>query len=181
MFLEWVFGTLFHPAATFERARTQLRFGYWWILLCEFTLETVIALYSPVGREKFAHHMDLLVLLMLFQLFLLLDIQALFLMGAARLFGWKLTWTESLKYIGLAWSVELLESVVLFYPAVKGYDPVVFWTNVGFLVWHYLILMLGVRRLSGFPVWRAALLTAIATVPWQGYVIWVNWTAMHAM
>lgn len=56
MYLSWVNGILFRPAATFEWSRDHVRFGYWWIVLSVMTLNAVVPsiarfpLAPPVSR-----------------------------------------------------------------------------------------------------------------------------------
>jgi hypothetical protein len=180
VFLEWVAGVLFRPAATFERARQNLRFGYYWILLSVFTLEIVGEIYSPpIGPSEppvAATDVALWVALILMIRF---DLQALLLLGAARAFGWRISWAEALKYIGLAWSVLLVEDIATFYLALKGYYTPLMWLGIPFFLWYLISLSAGVRRLSALPWWEAALLTLLASVPWRAAEFWLTWRALH--
>lgn len=105
-------------------------------------------------------------------LLILLDIQALLLLGAARLFRWRLTWPEALKYMGMAWSVHLLESLITFPLAVKGQTMALLWIGLPFFIWYMVALTAGVIRLAGLSLGRALLLSLAATVPWQIAIYW---------
>lgn len=167
MFFEWVFGVAFRPGATFDRSRESLRFGYWWIFLTVVTLESVIATFSVNG-----YGVDLWVdgaLFMALQSLILFDIQALMLMGAARLTaGWPLSWIESHKLTGLLWSIILLEDLATFYPALKGQDLVSLWAGGFFSLWYAVVMFIGIRRVSGLSAARSLLMTLLAGVTWRG-------------
>lgn len=175
MFIEWVAGVLFRPSATFEHARQHLRFGYWWIILSVFTLETVASLYMPATEPVTAVPTDVFVMFMAFYTLFIFDIHALLLRGAAWALGWKLLWSDALKYTGLSWSVILLEDIVTFYPMLKGQVAIVLWAGLPFMLWHLISLTSGVKRLTGYAVWRAALVAAVATIPWRAVIFWLNW------
>lgn len=179
MFLDWVKGVLIRPGETFAQAEHHLRFGYWWILLSVFSLEVVGTIYSPQLEPELREQMGIVVLWSLTVLMLLFDLQALLLVGAARILGWQLTWRDSLKYIGLSWSVILLESATGFVPALLGYSETVLWMGIPFGLWYVAALFAGVRRVTGFTSLRALALTLMAAIPWQAGLFWLNWRALH--
>lgn len=180
MFIDWVLGVLFRPAATFDWARQNLRFGYWWILLSDITLNVVMAIYMPQaagtpplsGSDKASF--AIMFLLVLY------DVQAALLLGIGRAFRWQVSWPLALKCVGLAWSVLLLQDILLFYPSLKVMDQFVFWGMIPFLLWYLVVLTVGVKRLSGFSGRKAFLLVTLATLPWQVGIVWLQWIALRA-
>lgn len=170
MFFEWIFGVAFRPGATFERAREQLRFGYWWIILTVITLEAVVGTY---GRGGFGTDLwlDGAIFVTMYDL-ILFDIQALMLMGAARLTtGWQLSWIEAHKFSGLLWSIILIEDLVTFYPALTGMDQISFWAGTFFSLWYVVAMWIGLRRGAGLSAGRALLMTLLAGVTWRGGIL----------
>ncbi|MDB4896300.1 MAG: hypothetical protein JWN15_2562 [Firmicutes bacterium] len=179
MFLEWVAGVLFRPGATFERARKELRFGYWWIVLSVMMLEAVMQVYSPVrAGQADATPADLIFVTAAY-LLLRFDIQGLLLMGVARAFQWQLSWSESLKYIGLGWAVLMAEDIATFYPALKGYDNIILWASIPFFAWYLISLTAGLKRITAWPLWKVLLIATLATVPWRAAEFWLTWQAIH--
>lgn len=178
MFLEWVLGVLFRPAATFQRAQQHLRFGYWWILLSVFTIEAVAGIYGPKpdGRDVDS---GLLLLALAIELLILFDIQALFLMAAGRAFAWRVSWPDSLKIVGLLWSFDLVASIATFLPALKGQYHFILWAMFPFWLWSLIALAAGVKRLTGLPAWKAILLAAMASVPYQAIIVWLYWLPLY--
>lgn len=179
MFPLWVAGTLFHPAATFGRARDELGLEYWWILCSVFTLEAVIEVYRPpLPGETAGLSAGTATLFVLVALLILYDLHALFFRGAAWALSWPISGPEAYRYVGLAWSVTLAEDIVAFLPALLGQYKVVLWISLPFLLWYLIALTAGVRRLSGFSAMRSLLLTLLATIPVRGALFWLNWAAL---
>lgn len=179
MFVEWVAGVLFRPGATFERARQHLRFGYWWILLSVLTLETVMALYSPMRPGQPDVTPEDLIFVTAAYLLVRFDLQGLLLLGAARAFQWQISWSESLKYIGLGWAVLLAEDIATFYPALKGYDSIILWASVPFFAWYVMSLAAGLKRVTTLPLWKVLVIVTVASVPWRAAEFWLTWKALH--
>lgn len=150
-----------------------MRLGYWWILLAVSTLEVVIGLYSSTLRLDPDFNANSVVVLTLAYLIILFDIQALLLLGAGRLFGWQINWVDSLKVIGLSWSVLFLEDIITFYPALKGLDATSLWMGLPMFIWYLIVLTFGVRALSNLSITRSALLVALASIPWRGALLWL--------
>lgn len=173
-------GVLFRPAATFDWARQNLRFGYWWILICVFTLDIVTEIYSPALVGQPAISGSAIALMVILYLTLLFDLQAALFLGVSRAFRWRISWPEALKYVGLAWSLLLIEDIFTFFPALKGWNMTALWISVPFLLWYLVAFTIGVKRLSGFSGWKAFLLVALATLPWQVGLFWLNWNALHS-
>lgn len=161
------------PSSTYQKAATEMRFGYWWILIAVSTLEVVISLYSPALRRDPAFNANSVVILTLAYLMILFDLQALLLLGAGYLVGWQIRWVDALKVIGLSWSVLFLEDIITFYPSLKGLDQTSLWMGLPMFIWYLVVLTLGVRALSGLSVNRSALLVAIASIPWRGALLWL--------
>lgn len=178
MFIEWVIGVLFRPAATFERAKEHLRFGYWWILLSVFTLEIVTELYRPLLANEPAVSPGDLIFFLLVVLMLLFDLQGLLLWGAARAFEWRLRWGDALKYVGLSWSVLLVEDIVTFYPALTGQSLLVLLLGLPFALWHLIILAIGIRQVTGLTRAKAWLMAIMATLPWRILLFWLAWQSI---
>ncbi|MDF2628114.1 MAG: hypothetical protein K0R39_1945 [Symbiobacteriaceae bacterium] len=175
VFFDWIMGVAFRPGATFERAREQLRFGYWWIILTVITLEAVIGIYGPAG-----YGVDLwadVALFVALQDMILYDIQALMLMGAARLVaGWQLSWFEAHKFSGLLWSIIVLEDIATFYPALVGLDQISLWTGAFFSLWYVFVMFVGLRRTADLSAARSLLITLLAGLVWRGGIfIWTWW------
>jgi hypothetical protein len=175
---DWILGVLFRPGETFERARTDMRFSYWWILLSVFTIETVLLLYGPEVQKMVptppADAVALYVLVVLSAVFMA---QSICLFGLGRLFGWAITMAEAMKYSALIWSITLLEDMVTFYSYIKDQRLLLFWVGVPFIIWRLVAQTAGVRRLTGMPLGRAALLVFLATLPWQGWLTYQAWLA----
>lgn len=180
MVLEWVFGVLFRPAATFERARQEMRFGYWWILVSVLTIQVVMDLYSPSlpGVDRLS--MGDAIWYEAIMLMIIFDLQALFFVAAARAFHWKLPWAEASKFIGLMWSVLLIEDFATFYPSLRGNYPLVLWIELPFFALYLLSFSAGVRRLTGLATWRSMLMVLMAATPVRAGLFWLEWTAIHA-
>lgn len=178
--LEWVTGVLFRPGETFHRAQHELRFGYWWIVLCVFTLEAVAAIYSPYSSPDPWLDTRTILLFVATFLIILFDIQALLLLGAARIFGWQLSWPDALKYIGLVWSLALAEDIVTFYPALTGHRMLVLWVGLPFFLWYLTALSAGIRRITGFSWARAWAISLSASILWRGALLYLTWRAWQA-
>jgi hypothetical protein len=175
-FLTWVRGVLFRPADAFQRARTQLRFGYWWIILSAFTLETVIAAFTS---PEFHDQLDLAILGSVLYYSIIIHVQTVLLLVAARTFQWPLTFGEALKYVGLGWSVQFIEDVILFYPMLAGWDRLTLWLDLPFFVWYVIVMSAGLGRVSGLSRGKALLLTLMATLPWWGGLFALNWYSVY--
>lgn len=175
-FADWVLGVLFRPAATFEYARQNLRFGYWWILLSVLTIETVTAIYSPPLPGGPSLSVEDTVFTMFIWLLLLFAVQALLLMVAARVFGWQLPWMEALKYTGLLWSIVLVEDLFAFYPALTGNHRVTAMIALPFIAWYVWALAMGIKRLTGLSTPRALVTSAMATLPFRLGLLWLYWS-----
>jgi hypothetical protein len=175
--IDWIRGILIRPSSTYQRASSEMRLGYWWILMAVCTLEVVIVLYSPTLRLDPAFNANSVVILTLVYLIILFDIQAILLLGAGRLFGWQVTWVHALKVIGLSWSVLFLEDIITFYPSLKGLDQISLWMGVPMFIWYLVVLTFGVRSLSGLSITRSAMLVALASIPWRGALFWLYLSA----
>jgi hypothetical protein len=178
MIIEWIVGALFRPSATFARARHELHFDYWWILLSVLTLNILVALYRPLPPGQESVPTLFLILYVSTVLLVLLDLQALLLLGVGRLFRWQLTWAETLRYVGLAWSIHLLENMITFPLALQGESVALLWIGIPFLVWYVVILTAGVRQLSGLSLSQSLLITVMATLPWQVGLYWLTFASL---
>ncbi|HWH70877.1 MAG TPA: hypothetical protein VNT26_15925 [Candidatus Sulfotelmatobacter sp.] len=166
-------GVALRPGTTFVRSREQLRFGYWWIVLTVMMLETVITVFHPkfgVGAEAWVDA----AFFMAMQDLILFDIQALMLLGSGRLLRWQVTWPDATKFSGLLWSIILLEDLVTFYPAMKGYDLIEFSISAVFAVWYVAVMAIGVRRYSGLNSGKSLLLALLAGLTWRGAIFWLT-------
>lgn len=173
--LDWILGALFKPSSTFLRATTEMRLSYWWILISIFTLEVVAAIYSPVdagvGRmEPFVVGLYTITFIMV-----LFDVQGLFMMGSARLFGWPLPWIDALKYTGLSWSVLFLEDVITFYFMLKGNHLVILVVGILMYAWLAITLSAGIKAVSGLTWMKSSAVAILASAPWRGGVLWLYW------
>jgi hypothetical protein len=170
---DWVIGMLVRPGATFLRAREHLRFGYWWIVLMVFVVETGLAIYtSPMKAELLGALGNTLFTQGLFML-TVFYLQALFLMASARVFEWQITWQESLKYAGLAWAILLVEDIANIYPLLKHQEWLALGVSGFFLLWFCFSFAAGIRRLTGLAAWKAAVFAVMAAWPWPiGILIW---------
>ena len=175
VFFEWIFGVAFRPGATFERAREHLRFGYWWIFLTVVTLESVVGTYGVHGYGT-----DLWVdgaLFMMLQMLILFDIQALMLMGAARLTAnWQLSWIDAHKFTGLLWSIMVIEDTATFYHGLHGMEQVTLWAGAFFSLWYVVVMFIGLRRFAGLTPIKALLMTLLAGVVWRGGILAIIWS-----
>lgn len=173
MIWEWVIGMLVRPGATFLRAREHLRFGYWWIVLCVYVLETFLAIYSSAQKGELLADLGNTLFTQGVFMLLIFYLQALFLMAAARVFEWQVPWREALKYAGLAWSILLVEDMVNTYPVLMHKDILSLAVSGFFLVWFCISFTAGVRKLTGLTSWKAAVLALMAAWPWPiGILIW---------
>lgn len=178
MFTQWVFGILLRPGDTYVRARDQLRFGYWWILLSVFTLESIFEVYRvspplPLGVTPSMAVMNVIIVLMIYY-----DLQALCLLGAGRVFGWRISWPEALKYAALGWSFFLLQDLVFFSYNVQGNFAFLIWAGLPFSLWYLLALTAGVKRLANLSTGRAFLLATLAVVPLEALLFWWNYSSL---
>lgn len=176
MVWDWILSVALRPGATFEYARQHLRFGYWWIVLTVMTMEMVMLIYAPIpgGSTTSAGTGDLIFVYGVWFL-LLFDLQALLLLGAARLFRWQLSWADALKYMGLSWAVLFFEDAVGFYPMIKGMHMETLWLTIPFILWYFVVLTVGVRRVSGLSPVRALAVALLAAGPWRIGLFVVNW------
>lgn len=178
MIMEWIVGALFRPSTTFTRARQELHFDYWWILLSVLTLNILVALYQPLPAGQESVPTLFVILYVSTVLLVLFDLQALLLLGVGRLFGWRPTWVEIIRYVGLAWSVHLVESMATFPLALRGESVALLWISIPFLIWYVVILSAGVRQLSGLSLGQSLLITLLATLPWQAGLYWVTFASL---
>jgi hypothetical protein len=162
---DWVFGILTRPGDTFHRAEEEMRFGYWWILLSVFTLETVMMVFGAPADLR-SESLDLIPMDLLW-LLILFDLQVLFAMAAARAFRWQLTWRAGVKFIGLVWAVLLAEDLVTFYPSLANMEHLVRWLSIPFVLWYLVVTAAGARRLSGISTGKAILFALMAAGPWR--------------
>jgi hypothetical protein len=177
VFFDWVMGVLFRPSGTFERSRTQLRFGYWWIVLCVMTLDCVLTIFHPrVGTG--IDNWSITVWSVILQDLVLFDVQALLLLGAGRLLGWKASWPEVVKLTGLLWSFLLLGDLVSFYPSLKDLTTVELSLTAFFGAWYVIAAAIGIRKVAGLSVWRSFLLALTACGVWQGGLFALSWYAL---
>lgn len=177
---DWILGVLFRPGETFERARTEMTFSYWWILLSVLTLESVLIYYSPDVQQMIPlPSIDTVVVSQMIVLSTVFTTQVLFLFGVGRLFGWMLSLGEAMKYSALVWAVTLLEDLLSFYPFLKDQKVLVFYIAVLFTLWRLVAQAAGLRRVTNMSLWRAALLVVLANLPWQGWVLYYNFTAFY--
>jgi len=174
MVIDWILGALFRPGDTFDKARNQLRFGYLWILLCAYTIDVVVTYHSPVQMGDPAPW-DFVAMYVLLWYLILFDLQTLLLWGAARLFRWALPWREAAKFVGLSFSVLVVENIVLFYPMLKDMRVLFFWGDIIFVVWLFAIMMTGLKRITGLGLWHSLALTTVAVLPLQLAMIALNW------
>lgn len=177
--LDWILGALFKPVTTFVRSQTEMRLSYWWILISVFTLEVVAAIYGPkdsgvVRVDPFVTGLYTVTFIMV-----LFDVQALLLMGGARLFAWRLPWIEALKYTGLSWSVLFFEDVLTFYFMLKGDHTLVLAAALPMFVWLAITLSVGVRAISGLTWIKSISIALLATAPWRGGVLWLYWLSVR--
>jgi hypothetical protein len=177
VFFDWVMGVVFRPSSTFERSRTQLRFGYWWIVLCVMTLDCVLSIFHPrVGTGVDAW--SITVWSVILQDLVLFDIQGLLLLGVGRLQGWKATWPEVVKLTGLLWSFLLLSDLAVFYPGLKDMTTVELALTALFGAWYVIAAIIGIRKVAGLPFWRALLTGLVACGLWQGGTFALFWYAL---
>lgn len=176
MFTDWVLGVIFRPGTTFLKARKHLRGDFWWIFLSVATLETVIGIFASPDRDEFIRMWDSVATFQVMFLLMLLSIQALSLLAAARMFRWELPWSDAVKYVGLTWSVLLVEDIVTFIPAILGKDELGIRLSAGFVVWSIVALGAGVRRIARMPFWQALLLSAMALGPLRLLFFWLYYT-----
>lgn len=173
---DWILGVLFRPGETFERARTEMTFSYWWILLSVVSLEAVLYYYSPQAQAMVPRPTaDATITYSVIMNTGFLGMFSLCLFGAGRLLGWPLTFADAVKYAGLLWGVTLLEDLVVFYPYLMNQLILVFWVPIPFMLWRVIALTAGVRRLTEMPLWRALLLSLLANLPWQGWLLYENY------
>lgn len=179
---DWIIGILFRPGETFERARTEMRVSYWWILLSVITIESIMTVYAPTESTSAATApADALIFVVVIWLLSIFTMQNLLLFGSARLFGWALTLNEAQKVTGLMWVLILVEDLVTFYPVLKGgQENLLFWVGFPFVLWRLLVLVAGIRRLSGFSTGRSIGLALAATLPWQVPLVWLNYVLIFS-
>jgi len=173
MFTNWVLGVMFRPGATFLKARKHLRGDYWWIFLSVATLETVILIFSSPNRDEYMRLWDSVATFQLLFLLTLLSIQALSLLAAARMFRWEMAWAEAMRYVGLSWSILLVEDIATFLPAIAGKEELGIRLSVLFVVWSILALGAGVRRITRMAWWQALLLATMALAPLRFLFFWL--------
>ncbi|MFZ5817086.1 MAG: YIP1 family protein [Bacillota bacterium] len=175
---DWILGILFRPGETFERARTEMTLSYWWILLSVFTLEAVLILNHPqVGRMVPTPPADLILFNLGVFLLSVYATQVFCLFGVGWLFGWRVSFADAMKFTALVWSLFLLEDMVTFYSYLKEQTVLLFWVSIPFLAWRLVAQSLGISRVSGMPLWKAALVVVLATLPWQAPLLYENWLA----
>ncbi|HWI53540.1 MAG TPA: hypothetical protein VNT01_15465 [Symbiobacteriaceae bacterium] len=170
MFFDWIMGVALRPGTTFERSREQLRFGYWWIVLAVISLEAVVGIYRPVNGLGTENWPDAAFWVLMYDL-VLFDVQALFLLGAGRLLRWQLTWADATKLCGLVWSVIFLEDLFNFYPALKGLEQLEVYISAVFSLWYVIVMLIGIRKVSGLTMGKSLLVTLMAGVTWRGGVL----------
>jgi len=175
---EWISGTLFRPAATFERAQRELGMGFWWILLSVFTLEVVTVSFAPIAsRSTPPIDTSTLVLFQVTLVMLFFDFQSLLLWGGARALGWALSWRDALMYVGLSWSLVFVLDVATFYPDLKGIESSPLWAGVPFLAWYLTSLSAGLRSVSKSSWSKSILLAVVVSLPWEAWFFWTYWNA----
>lgn len=172
---DWIVAMLLRPGETLVRTQTEERTGHGWILLCIITLQAVIARYSPGGGEVAT---DMTVMIVAALILIQFDLEALLLYAAARLLGWHLGWLQATRFVGLAWTIFLVETVVEFYPSLVGQNQIVLWLGVPFYLWYLGVFSSGVKRLAGLSRPKAFLLALAATLPMQGLLFYLNWQAV---
>jgi hypothetical protein len=170
---DWVIGVLTRPGDTFDRAQQEIRFGYWWILLSVFTLETVMMVFLLPPDLNVATA-DVVVVHIAY-LLILFDVQAAFVWAAARAFAWQVPWGAAVKFTGLLWAVLLLEDMVTFYFTLAEKPLLSLWISTPFVVWYLLAAFVGLRRLSGMATGKALLLTLMAAAPWRLGLYLLSW------
>lgn len=180
MFLQWVFGMLFRPGDTYLRAREQLRFGYWWIVLSVFTLESIFEVYRvnpplPLGISASEAVLNVIIVLLIY-----FDLQAVCLLGSARVFGWQITWAEAVKYAGLGWSFFLIQDLAFFSFNVRGDFDFLIWAGLPFSLWYLIALTAGIRRLANLTTLRALMVATVAFVPLEAALFWWNLSSLAA-
>lgn len=173
-----ILGVLFRPGETFERARTEKSLSYWWILLAVISLEAVILTYSPAIRNAIPTPPTDQIILATATLCLEIFVtQVLCLFGTSHLFGWKIPFRDAMQFTGLVWAVALLEDLVVFYPYMREQSLLLFWIAIPFVAWRMVAQTLGIHRISGLSLGRAALIVLLATLPWQVPLLYLNWSA----
>lgn len=170
VFFDWIMGVVLRPGTTFERSREHLRFGYWWIVLAIISLESVVGIFRPVGGLGTENWPDAAFFIAMYDL-VLFDFQALLLLGAGRLLHWPVTWPDATKLCGLVWSIIFLEDLFTFYPALKGLEQLEVWISALFSIWYVIVMLIGVRKLSGLSTGKSLLVTLLAGVTWRGGVL----------
>jgi len=170
VFFDWIMGVALRPGTTFERSRAELRFGYWWIVLTIISLESVVGIYRPVGGLGTENWPDAAFFIFMCDL-VLFDVQALFLLGAGRLLRWQLTWADATKLSGLVWSIIFLEDLFTFYPALKGLEQLEIWISAAFSLWCVIVMLIGIRKVSGLTLGKSLLVTLLAGLTWRGGVL----------
>ncbi|MGE5674217.1 MAG: hypothetical protein ACM3XM_10045 [Mycobacterium leprae] len=158
-----------------------MRFGYWWILLTVFTLEVVSAIFAPPLAGDPALSWGFILTNTVLILLVLFDLQSILLLGTARVFGWRISWPEATKWIGLGWALFFIQDVVTFYPGLRGMNTLLLWTDIPFFIWYLISLTLGLRQVSGMPLRRSVLMVLIASVPWQAALFWLNWASLRSL
>ncbi|HYG56598.1 MAG TPA: YIP1 family protein [Symbiobacteriaceae bacterium] len=165
LFTDWVLGTIFRPGATFVKARRHLQAEVLWIFLCVLTLETVIAIFQSPDRGDLIPLWSVVALRLANFLAMILFMQTISFFGAARIFGWAVPLAESLKYVGLSWSILLLEDVVTFIPVILGHEALGIRLSLAFVAWSVGAMATGLRRVTRMASWQAILLAAMALAP----------------
>jgi hypothetical protein len=176
--MDWIWGIIRHPVRTYDLARQEMGNDFWLIIAAVLSLHVVTLLYGPHGPDgrKLAFNEAMLVAVM--HLILLVQIQALLLMGTARVFGWRPAYDQTLKIVGLAWSVLLVQTVLAFYPLLKGMTRLLLWASLPLDVWYAIVVTFGVWRWGDVPLWRAGAITALAVIPLYLPLYWLQYIYM---
>lgn len=176
---QWILGALFRPGETYTKAKEQMRFGYWWVIIAVLTLECVMAVYDPATRKDPLADTYTITLVMISEGLFWYYLSSGLLYGAARLFGWQPSWLEALKYTGLAWAAIFTEDIVTFYWSLRDNYRVLMWLSLPFILWYLITLAIGVRKVSGLSVLKSALVATGATLPWRLLLFWLLWSGAH--
>jgi hypothetical protein len=158
-----IWGMIRRPAVTCDRARREMGGDFWFIILTVLSLQVVLFLHSPLAVERLTLGQALVVAGIHYVL--LVQVQALLLMGTARLFGWRPSFMELVRLIGLAWSILLVETLLGFYPVLTGMQKLLFWGALPIDLWYVAVLSIGAWRWSGLTPWQAAAAVVLAILP----------------
>lgn len=172
---EWVWGVLRHPVRTYDLARREMGNDFWLIIGTVLSLYVVALLYGPQGPEGQQLSFGEAVLVAMIHFVLLVQIQALLLMGTARLFGWRPPYDQALRLVGLAWSVLLIQTVLAFYPLLTGMTRLLFWASLPLDLWYVAIIAVGVWRWGAVSPWKAGAIAALAVLPLYLPLYWLQY------